>query len=174
MMSAIEMASIEAHGPSTTAAMPTPIACPVVPPGSGRLNIMMTKEKAANRDSSSTRRVCRSFFTRRSPVYQKGAEPAYKEAHVAGLRYPSGICMSTVVRVYQSCHAPRKFGLLSGRGIPLHVIVHRVLPPPSGPQIRELLRILQPVFRAQPRVVAESDIFDIRPIRRIVAAAENR
>ena len=35
-------------GPSTIATMPMPTAWPVVPPGRGRLNIMMTKEKAEN------------------------------------------------------------------------------------------------------------------------------
>src|SRR5277367_2070550 len=94
MTSAMEMASIDAQGPSTTAAIPTPTACPVVPPGSGRLNIMMTKENAANSESSGTSRVCSRFFTRRIAVYQNGAAPAYKDAQVAGLRYPSGICMN--------------------------------------------------------------------------------
>src|SRR5579863_8682066 len=93
MTSAIEMARMEAQGPSTTAAIPTPTACPVVPPGSGRLNIMMTKEKAANSESSGTSRVCSRLFTRRIAVYQKGADPAYIAAQVAGLRYPSGMCI---------------------------------------------------------------------------------
>jgi len=48
MNSAIEMARMEAQGPSTILAMETPTAWPVVPPGSGRLNIMTTKENAAN------------------------------------------------------------------------------------------------------------------------------
>ena len=48
---------MEAHGPRMMVAMPTPTACPVVPPGSGRLNIMTTKENAANTDSNGTSRV---------------------------------------------------------------------------------------------------------------------
>ncbi len=75
MTSAMEMASMAAHGPSTTTAIPTPTACPVVPPGSGRLNIMMTKEKAANSASKGTRRVCSDFLTRDSATYQNGVDP---------------------------------------------------------------------------------------------------
>ena len=52
--SATEIARIDPQGPSTIAAMPTPTACPVVPPGSGRLNIIMTNENAAKTDSSGT------------------------------------------------------------------------------------------------------------------------
>src|ERR1039458_8228850 len=48
----MEMARMEAHGPRTMEATPMPTAWPVVPPGSGRLNIMMTKENAANREIS--------------------------------------------------------------------------------------------------------------------------
>ena len=61
---ATDTASIAAHGPSTTVANPIPTACPVVPPGSGRLNIMITNENAANSESSGTSRVCSAFFTR--------------------------------------------------------------------------------------------------------------
>ena len=50
MVSAIEMARMDAHGPRTMEATPIPTAWPVVPPGSGRLNIMITKEKAAKRE----------------------------------------------------------------------------------------------------------------------------
>ena len=48
---------MEAHGPSTMAATATPTACPVVPPGSGRLNIIMMNENAANTESNGTIRV---------------------------------------------------------------------------------------------------------------------
>ncbi len=75
MTSAMETASMDAHGPSTTAASPMPTACPVVPPGSGRLNIMMTKENAAKSESSGTRRVCSAFLTRWRATHQNGAEP---------------------------------------------------------------------------------------------------
>ena len=39
-------------GPSTIVAIAIPTAWPVVPPGSGRLNIMIRNEKAANTDSN--------------------------------------------------------------------------------------------------------------------------
>ena len=73
-MSAIEIARIEAHGPSTIAAMPTPTACPVVPPGNGRLNIIMMNENAAKTDSRGTMRVCNPRCMRRSETHQNGAE----------------------------------------------------------------------------------------------------
>ena len=76
MTRATETASIAAHGPSTTLARPTPTAWPVVPPGSGRLNIMTTKENAANSESNGTRRVCSALFTRWTATYQNGAAPA--------------------------------------------------------------------------------------------------
>src|SRR5271157_2685314 len=84
--SAIETARMEAHGPRIMAAMLTPTACPVVPPGSGRLNIITRKENAAKTDSSGISRVLSQRFKRRSATYQKGAEPAYNTAHVLGLR----------------------------------------------------------------------------------------
>ena len=70
------MARIDAHGPSTMVAIPTPTAWPVVPPGSGRLNIMTTNENAAKTDSSGTIRVFSACFIRRSDAYQNGADPA--------------------------------------------------------------------------------------------------
>ena len=41
-----------------------PTAWPVVPPGSGRLNIMITNENAANNEISGMRRACKADFTR--------------------------------------------------------------------------------------------------------------
>ena len=76
MTRAMEIARIDAHGPSTMAAMPTPTACPVVPPGKGRLNIMMMNENAANTERSGTIRVFIARFKRRRAVYQNGADPA--------------------------------------------------------------------------------------------------
>ena len=52
---------------------PTPTACPVVPPGRGTLNIMTTKENAANTEISGIVRVVRSFFMRCSAAYQPEA-----------------------------------------------------------------------------------------------------
>src|ERR1700686_2248724 len=92
IISAIDIASMEAHGPSTIAAIPTPTACPVVPPGSGRLNNMVTKENAANTDSSGRVRPNSVRRVRRRATHQHGALAAYIAAQVEGLRYPSGIC----------------------------------------------------------------------------------
>ncbi len=80
------MASMEAHGPNTMAAIPTPTACPVVPPGKGRLNIITTNENAANTETNGIRREPIFRATRRSATHQNGAEPAYRAAQVAGLR----------------------------------------------------------------------------------------
>src|SRR4051812_4610097 len=90
---AIESARRAPDGPSTMTAMVTPSACPVVPPGSGRLNIMMTKAKAAKTEMSGIMRPVRTRLTRRRAEYHAAAAPAYNTAHVDGLRYPSGICM---------------------------------------------------------------------------------
>ena len=77
---------MDPHGPSTIAAMPMPTACPVVPPGSGKLNIMITNENAAKTESSGTIRVFSSRLTRWSAMYQNGAAAVYMTAQVAGLR----------------------------------------------------------------------------------------
>src|ERR1700692_3911512 len=90
----MEMASMEAQGPKTMVAIATPTACPVVPPGKGRLNIMMMNENAAKTDSRRTMRVFSTRFILCSEVYQNGADPTYSAAHVAGLRYPSGMCIA--------------------------------------------------------------------------------
>ena len=73
MKSAVERARIEAQGPSTTLAMPTPSGCAVVPPGMGMLNIMITNENAAKTEISGTWRVNSSLRVLRSATYQKGA-----------------------------------------------------------------------------------------------------
>src|ERR1039458_3217699 len=57
--SAMEMTRIAPDGPSTMAEMVTPNAWPVVPPGSGRLNIMTTNENAAKTEISGTTRLKR-------------------------------------------------------------------------------------------------------------------
>ena len=58
MASAVETARIDADGPSTIAASAAPTAWPVVPPGSGMLNIITTNENAATSDSRGTSRAC--------------------------------------------------------------------------------------------------------------------
>ena len=76
MTSAIEMARIDAHGPSTTAASPRRPRGPVVPPGSGMLNIITTNENAAKSESSGHEPGVERRRTRRSATYQNGAAPA--------------------------------------------------------------------------------------------------
>src|SRR5262249_28737972 len=73
---ATEIASIAAQGPSAIAASPIPAACPVVPPGSGRLDIIRTNENAAASDSSGINRVCSDFLTRCNETYQNGPAAA--------------------------------------------------------------------------------------------------
>src|SRR5579871_4170615 len=100
---ATEIARMEAQGPSTIAATPIPTACPVVPPGNGKLNIITTKEKAANNEMSGNRRACRADSTRFSAIYQNGVAAAANVAQVEGLRYPSGICIA-----HRTCRDYRK------------------------------------------------------------------
>ena len=64
---------------------PTPTACPVVPPGRGTLNIMMTKQNALVTASSGTSRVSDPFYPREGRI-QKGTAAAYSVAQVEGLR----------------------------------------------------------------------------------------
>ena len=68
--SATERAKIEPQGPSTMAATPTPTACPEVPPGRGMLNIMITKENAANTEISGMVREASTRLIRRRAQYQ--------------------------------------------------------------------------------------------------------
>src|SRR5271169_4170533 len=93
MARAMEMARIAPDGPSTMAAMVTPTAWPVVPPGSGRLNIMTTNANAANTEMSGTTRLSRERLRRFNAAYHPAIAPAYSVAQVDGLRYPSGMCM---------------------------------------------------------------------------------
>jgi hypothetical protein len=67
-------------------ATPMPTACPVVPPGKGKLNIMMTKENAENTERSGIIRVCSVFLTRFSATSQKGMAALYNVAQVDGLK----------------------------------------------------------------------------------------
>ena len=76
MNSATDMATMAPQGPSRMAAMAMPTAWPVVPPGSGRLNIMITKEKADTTDSSGTSLVFSPLPSRRVATYQKGRAAA--------------------------------------------------------------------------------------------------
>jgi hypothetical protein len=69
-----------------TEAMPIPTACAVVPPHTGRLNIMITKQNADINESSGIIRALNARFSRRSATYQNGAAPAYIVAQVEGLK----------------------------------------------------------------------------------------
>src|SRR5437667_12902614 len=80
--SAIDSDSMAAQGPSTTVAAPIPTACPVVPPGRGTLNIMMTKQNELVTASSGTSRVCINRLTRARAKYQKGTAAAYSVGQV--------------------------------------------------------------------------------------------
>ncbi len=84
--SAMEMARIAPDGPSTMAEMVTPNAWPVVPPGSGRLNIMTTNENAAKTEISGTTRLSSMRFKRFSAEYHPAIAAAYNTAQVDGLK----------------------------------------------------------------------------------------
>jgi hypothetical protein len=63
-----------------------PTACPVVPPGSGILNIMMTNEKALKKERRGMNWALSRSRSRRKATTQNGAALAYMTAHVDGLR----------------------------------------------------------------------------------------
>ena len=76
MMSAIDTARPPISGPSRMAARVAPTAWPVVPPGSGTLNIMMMNEKAAMRAIIGTLRALTRVRSACSPRHQKGITSA--------------------------------------------------------------------------------------------------
>jgi len=90
---ATETPIVAAQGPSTTAINVPPTAWALVPPGTGALNIMIVKEKAARMDRRGTVLLVRASLIFFAALYQKGATAAYITPQVAGLRYPSGICI---------------------------------------------------------------------------------
>jgi hypothetical protein len=57
------------------------------------LNIMTTKQKAAKSETKGITRVCKRRRSVRKPAYQNGVAAPKSETHVAGLKYPSGMCM---------------------------------------------------------------------------------
>jgi hypothetical protein len=87
------MATIDPQGPNTMVAIPTPTAWPVVPPGNGTLNIIITKENAANTESCGISRAFNFRLQRRTATYQNGIAPQYITAQVDGLNEPSGMCI---------------------------------------------------------------------------------
>lgn len=82
----MEMDTIAPAGPRTIAAIVTPTACPVVPPGKGRLNIITTNENAANMAINGIVRVARSLFVRLIAEYHPALASAYMVTQVDGLR----------------------------------------------------------------------------------------
>ncbi len=76
MAIAIEIDMIAPEGPITMAAMVTPSACPVVPPGSGKLNIISTNENAAKTEMRGTMRTVRVRLILRNAPYQPTPAPA--------------------------------------------------------------------------------------------------
>jgi hypothetical protein len=70
-----------------------PTACPVVAPGSGILNIMTRKLKAADMERSGTLRASNVAFTFFAAMVHRGIHAAYPAMYVGGPRYPSGMCM---------------------------------------------------------------------------------
>src|SRR5271157_356569 len=81
-----------AHGPRTTAINVPPIACAVVPPGTGTLNIMMVKLSAEKIASSGTVRLLRTFLTFWVATAHTGTVGTASANETAGARYPSGMC----------------------------------------------------------------------------------
>ena len=86
MRSAIESARHAASGPSSTARTVPPTACPVVPPGSGTLNIIAKKENAAATPSAEKRSFGNSRVTFFTEWIQTGATAAARTAQVDALR----------------------------------------------------------------------------------------
>jgi hypothetical protein len=70
------IASMAPHGPTAIAIRTPPTACPVVPPGSGMLNIMMMNVKVAEMASRGTFRVVRLSFSLRAATRQRGMHAA--------------------------------------------------------------------------------------------------
>ena len=82
MTSAMLIAITAAHGPSTIAIRVAPTACPVDPPMTGTLNIMMTNAKAA---PSAIRGICLALsvrFTLRAAMAQIGIITTSRTAQV--------------------------------------------------------------------------------------------
>ncbi len=94
MTSAIETDRHAAHGPRMMAISVAPTACPVEPPMTGTLNIMITNENAAPSAMSGTCLVLRVFFTLAEATAQIGTMATSSTAYVCGPRYPSGMCIS--------------------------------------------------------------------------------
>ena len=90
--SAMLTAMTAAHGPRTIAIMTAPTAWAVVPSGIGMLNIITRKLNAAPTAISGTYWLLTIFLTRLVARYHIGAIAAKSAPHVAGLRYPSGMC----------------------------------------------------------------------------------
>src|SRR3990172_7512673 len=94
MTRAMLIESVAPHGPTAIAIRTPPTACPVLPPGRGRLNIITRKENAAEMARRGALRASRLSRTLRAAIAQRGAQAAYAAVYVGGPRYPSGMCIS--------------------------------------------------------------------------------
>jgi hypothetical protein len=74
--------------------MPTPVACPLVPPGIGILNIITTKLKAdIVAKSPKAPSSPKTSFTFLYAKYSKAASAAKSGAYTTGEIKPSGMCI---------------------------------------------------------------------------------
>src|SRR5579883_1572606 len=94
MIRAVLSPSTAAQGPNTTAINVPPTACAVVPPGTGILNIIIVKEKAAKIESNGMVRLLSTERTRLTARVQVGTVTMPVPSEKIGLRYPSGMCMT--------------------------------------------------------------------------------
>ena len=86
MTSAMEIAITAAHGPRMIAMSVAPTACPVDPPMTGTLNIMMTNEKAAPSARSGICLVLSVCLTLRAAMNQMGIMTIQSTTYVCGPR----------------------------------------------------------------------------------------
>ena len=86
MTRAVLTATTAAHGPRTIAMSVPPTPWAVVPPGTGTLNIMIVKLRAAKIARSGTVRLSRTFWTRRPATAQAGTVATLMPTETIGLR----------------------------------------------------------------------------------------
>src|SRR5579862_4720029 len=121
MASAEATPMMAADGPSSTASSAAPTGWTVVPPGAGKLNIMMAKQNAAPMESRGTWRV-ESVLRRFRPAVSHTGRMAPKAAiEVDGPIAESGICMAgrsvscyprdTIVRIVAHARPPINVGM---------------------------------------------------------------
>ena len=121
--SAMLRAIVAPYGPRTMAISTAPTMWAEVPSGIGRLNIMRMKAKAAMKESIGTFLGPRFRFPFLNAKNQMTTITRNMKIHVAGPRYPSGICM----RCPLVPERPRTPVLSGGR-----VLSFRLCPSKSG------------------------------------------